>query len=172
MKYNRSSVKPICEKQPYVKISKRSMHRTPFKQVCYKITDYNSRNYATIVAIKLKNKAAKNLANDANGKHSHVGTQTCTLQDCQTKECPTLCSQPDKLCIDGHNTHKPPIGRFARFIYEKDANGNNIPQYYVKMNKKTECTEEEKQTKYANDIKKDEKTESFVKQHSDKYNDE
>ena len=32
----------------------------------------------------------------------------------------------------GHNTHKPPVGRFARHISGKDANGTYNSQYFTK----------------------------------------
>lgn len=127
----------------------------------------SSRNYATKVAFRL-GKQAIHKSNDDTGKHPHVGTQECVIQDCASKKCPALCDQPTKINVDGHNTHKPPIERMARFVSEKDANGDSNTQYFVSTNKKVEMTEQEKQ-KYGKDYKPDLKTQIFVNQHPDKY---
>lgn len=80
----------------------------------------------------------------------------------------TLCDQPNEIQIEGHNTHKPPIGRITRFIDEKDSNGDPNAQYFVPTNKKVEITEQEKEN-YGKDFKVDPKTQTFVNQHLDKY---
>ena len=126
------------------------------------------REYSTKVVFRLKNKAAKDHANDGSGKHPHVVTQTCTLQDCETKKCPKPCGQPDKIIIDGHNTHKPPVGRMARFISEEDTKGDPKSQYFVPSNSKNEMTEQERQ-QYGKDIKDDPSGKTFVDKYKDKY---
>ena len=100
--------------------------------------------------------------------HTHIGAQKCILNDCDIKDCSTLCDLPNGLGIDGHNTHKPPIGRFARFISEEDTNGNKKAQYFVPVNKKSEITEQEKQ-QYNKDLKTDVKTENYFQKYKDKY---
>lgn len=122
------------------------------------------QTYSTRVACTVD----KKLANDGTGKHTHVAKQTCILANCENKECPALCTSPNKFKIQGHNTHKPPVGRITRFVAETDANGDQKTQYFVKTNKKIEITEQEKQ-QYGNKIKPDAKQQAFIDQHSDKY---
>lgn len=123
------------------------------------------QSYSTRVACKVD----KKLANDGTGNHTHVAKQSCILTNCENKDCPSLCSTPDKFRVTGHNTHKPPVGRMARFVAETDANGSQKAQYFVPTNKKIEITEQEKQQQYGNKIKPDAKQQIFIDQHSDKY---
>lgn len=127
-----------------------------------------SRGYATDAAFKLKGQAAKDHANDGGKGHTHTGTQKCILPDCDSKKCPGLCDQAAGLQIDGHNTHKPPIGRFCRFVASEDVNGDPRPQYYVPSNTKNEMTEQEKQN-YGKQIKPDSAAEAFMQKYKDKY---
>src|SRR5579875_2088091 len=124
--------------------------------------------YSSKVTFKLKNDAAKDYANDGTGKHTHVGTQQCILADRDTKKCPTVCSQPTILEVDGHNTHKPPVGRVTRFISPEDVNGSQQPQYFVPTNKKSEMTEQQKQA-YGKDFKLDQNAQSYIEKYKDKY---
>lgn len=127
-----------------------------------------TRFYSNRTAIKLTKQAAKDLNNDGTGKHTHIMENYCISKECENKKCPTLCDQGYKNEIKGHNTHKPPIGRIARFIDNHDANGDPKPQYFIPTNKKVEITEKEKQ-QYGKDIKEDMKQTNFVQQHDDKY---
>lgn len=151
---------------------KRSMHRsTVFVRNAQNIAQQTwvtpSRSF-TRSAVRLKNQAAKDVANDDTGKHTHVTQNYCVLKGCENKSCPSLCDQPDGCDVKGHNTHKPPIGRITRFVADHDANGNSKTQYFVKTNKKTTITEKEKQ-KYGKDIKDDPNQTTFVQNHHDKY---
>lgn len=119
-------------------------------------------------AFQLKKKAAKDHANDGTGSHSHQANQYCIRPNCDKQVCPQLCDQPKELDFKGHNTHKPPVGRFARFISDNDANGNPTKRYFVKTNKSNKMTEQEKQN-YGKEVKHDPKMENFIKNHSDKY---
>ena len=91
-------------------------------------------NMATLVAYKVKGNAAKDLANDGTGKHAHVCKETCVQSDCEEKKCNSLCDVFKDTTSLGHNTHKPPIGRFAKFIAKYDANGILNSQYFVRSN--------------------------------------
>ena len=145
------------------------MHRFITRLPTHPISCTNStRSYATKRAVRLNKDAAKDYANDGSGKHPHIGSEKCTVEDCESKECPTLCGDPTKFNIKGHNTHKPPIGRFCRFVSEEDAKGEFRAQYYVKTNKKTEMTQEEKQ-QYGKNIKADPATQAYVEKYKDKY---
>ena len=155
---------------PKTKVSKSLLFFHVSKRFMWKhITHYfPNRAYATKVAFQLKKKAAEDLANDGTGKHPHVGTQQCVIADCASKKCLKPCDQPTYLLVDGHNTHKPPIGRLTRFISEEDATGDPHAQYFVKSNEKKEITKQEKQ-KYGKDIKPDPKAQTFIDKHRDKY---
>ena len=83
------------------------------------------------------------------------------------KECSSLFHKPSKVVINGHNTNKPPIERFTRFISDKDANGDSKPQYYVSTNQKTEITVQEKQS-FGKNYKEDPKMINYMKQNEDK----
>lgn len=125
-------------------------------------------SYSTKIAFKLKAKAAKDYANDSTGKHPHVGTQKCTIADCNAKKCTNVCGNPTEITIDGHNTHKPPIGRMTRYIADEDANGYPNTQYFVKTNKEKVITEKEK-IQYGKDFKDDPVTKTFVDKYANKY---
>ena len=126
-----------------------------------------TRSY-TRTAVRLKKQAAKDLANDHTGKHPHVTENYCILKGCENQKCPSLCDQPNGSDIKGHNTHKPPVGRIARFVDSQDANGNAESQYFVKTNKKVTVSETEKQ-QYGKEIKDDPKQTTYVQNHDDKY---
>lgn len=149
-------------------VIKRFMLSSAIKRVPVQYSPIINQNYSTRIAFQLKNKAAKDLANDGTGKHIHVGKQSCTLTDCETKVCAQLCAENKIIAVEGHNTHKPPVGRIARFISDQDVNGQQKTQYFVPTNKKSEFTEEKKQ-EYGKDIKVNIKTQAYVKQHNDKY---
>lgn len=125
-------------------------------------------SYSTKTCFTLSKNAAKNHANDGKGNHCHVAEQYCTKQECPEKTCPQLCDSSGDLKLRGHNTHKPPIGRFTRFVNEVDVNGDSKPQYFVPTNTKKVITDKEKQG-YGTKIKPDPKTENYIKQHHDKY---
>lgn len=133
-----------------------------------KIFNDITRDYSSKITFKLSKNAAANHANDGKGNHIHVGTQKCTLVDCATKKCPQVCGQPTDLDIDGHHTHKPPVGRMARFVSVKDVNGDAKSQYFVPTNKKNTMTEQQKQT-YGSDFKPDAKSQQYVTQHEENY---
>lgn len=138
------------------------------KKLATKLGTSFCRNYATQEAVKVNGKAVQELANDGTGKHTHITKQECSAEDCASKKCTALCAIPTKTSFEGHNTHKPPIGRFARVISEEDVNGNQQTQYFVPTNKKIEITEQEKQ-QYGKDIKPDPKTKKYVEKYQDKY---
>jgi hypothetical protein len=160
----------ILAKVDLIKIQKRYMHRSgPIIRVgCQSSYPRMTRMYATKTAVNFKNQAAQDLANDGTGKHPHVMQNYCVLKGCENKKCMTLCDNGVKSRITGHNTHVPPGGRFARFIAEHDANGDPKKQYFVPTNKKTEISEQEKQS-YGKDIKDNKKQTSYVQNHDDKY---
>lgn len=135
-------------------------HHSIFAQV--------SRNYATKTSYIFKGKAAKDLANDQSGKHPQAVDEFCEKEDCKKTDCPVLCDKPAGFRVKGHNTHKPPIGRMARFIHDPDADGKPKSQYFVLANTKKEITEKEKQN-YGKDIKPNPKHKTFMDDHSDKY---
>ena len=91
-------------------------------------------NMATLVACKLHKQAAKDLANDGTGKHTHVYQDVCVQSDCEEKKCSSACDTLLKRRFLGHNTHKPLIGRFSKFIGDVDANGNPDSQYFTREN--------------------------------------
>lgn len=95
----------------------------------------DQNNMATLIAYKFKGNAAKDLANDGSGKHTHICKETCVQQDCEEKKCTSLCDTLADRNNLGHNTHKPIAGRFSRFISGTDANGNPQNQYFTKTNK-------------------------------------
>lgn len=119
-------------------IHKRTMHRTPslVTKLIPVVNQYTGNNMSTRVAIKVKGKAAQELANDNKGKHTHVAEESCIKTNCETKTCASLCDTSKDFSIRGHNTHKPPIGRFCRFVSETDANGEAKPQYFVSTSAK------------------------------------
>lgn len=151
--------------------TKRYMHRA--SAMIQNISNVNQnimRLYSTRTAINLSKKVANDLANDGTGKHAHILENKCILKGCEHKKCINLCDDYSKSKVLGHNTHKPPIGRFARFIDDHDANGDPQKQYFVKTNKTIEITKQEKQ-KYCKEIKENNKQTSFVKNHDEKYDD-
>lgn len=107
---------------------------------------------------------------DGSRKHTNVVKENCTLLDCQQKKGSFSCDQSAKYRILGHNTHKPPIGRFARFIDDYDANGDPKKQYFVSTNEKKEITEQEKQN-YGKNLKPNPKQTNYIQNHEDKYDD-
>jgi len=152
--------------------------RFMFKQALKRINDIPTgksyfkpiaQQYSTRTTCQFKGKAAKDLANDHTGKHTHVIEEKCIVTDCENQKCPSLCDNANGFAVKGHNTHKPPVGRMTRFVSEKDANGVNKPQYFVPSNTKKEVTEQDRQQKYSKDIKPDPKQQAFVTQHDDKY---
>ena len=131
---------------------------------------FSNNPYSTTKACKFKGKAAKDLSNDGGKKnHTHVVEEKCAKDGCSLESCPKLCGIPKGFRVIGHNTHKPPIGRLARFIDEKDANGADKPQYFVPTNTKKEVSQEEREKYPANEIKEDPKQQSYVDDHLDKF---
>ena len=121
-----------------------------------------SNNMATLVAYKVKGNAAKDLANDGTGKHAHVCKDTCVQPDCESKNCNSLCDVFKETTSLGHNTHKPPVGRFARFVAGYDANGVWISQYFVRSNF-PRTADASKVTQYnVKDLKNDPKQTQYV----------
>lgn len=88
---------------------------------------------------------------------------------CSLISCQGLCGLPNGFRVLGHNTHKPPIGRMARFIHEKDANGADKPQYFVPTNTKKEISQEEREKYPAKEIKEDLKQQGYIEDHLDKF---
>lgn len=127
----------------------------------------HTRSY-TIKAVKFKKKAAEELANDDNGKHTHIIQNFCILKGCENKKCSQLCDQFNRFDVKGHNTHRPPVGRIVRFVDSQDADGNTKSQYFVRTNKNVTVTETEKQN-YGKDIKEDAKQTTYIQNHNDKY---
>ena len=157
-----SRLKPICN-IPISNINKTipsSNQHPPISEINYQ--------YSTKVTCRFKGKAIKDLANDDTGKHIHVAEQTCIQNDCSSKKCLSLCEDPGKFRILGHNTHKPPIGCITRFIAKQDANGFLKDQYFVKTNKKIEIAEKEKQ-QYSNEILPDSTQQVYLYNHIEKY---
>ena len=118
-----------------------------------------------IASVRIKKSAVSNLANDDNGKHSHVSEEFCVQQDCEKKTCVNLCDTLKDADIKGHNTHKPRIGRFCRFVSETDANGNSTSQYFVPTNNKVKILPQN----YTKDVKPDPKQQPYVAKHKDIY---
>lgn len=162
------------EKRNAINIHKRFMHRTGPRVGYYLHSNtFNSTSrayYSTKTAANLTKQAVQDLANDGSGKHPHVMENFCILKGCENKKCPSLCDQSAKYRILGHNTHKPPIGRFARFIDDYDANGDLKKQYFVSTNEKKEITEQEKQN-YGKNLKPNPKQTNYIQNHEDKYDD-
>lgn len=130
-------------------------------------TQQPNQPYSTKTGVKF----SKKYSNDnMNKTHVHVCKEKCVLQDCETKECPTLCDTRTETEILGHNTHKPPIGRMARRIFETDAKGDNKSQWFVKSNRPNKISEQERQQS-TKDIKPDAKQNDFIQTHTDKYED-
>lgn len=138
-----SIFKPVKNNQ----ILKRSMLSST-KNLTAKVSTSFYRSYSTKEAFKVKGKAAKDLANDGTGKHTHIGKQECILQDCASKKCTALCAIPDKTRILGHNTHKPPVGRFTRLISYEDINGDQKPQITLQLAQLEEKVSEYKEKVY------------------------
>lgn len=163
----------LISSQYYNKVAKRTMHRAT-NAIHYTgnlLTPYSRKisiNMSTKTAFKLKKKAAKDLANDGTGKHMHVIEQTCVQIDCEAKQCKTLCNTLYEVNPKGHNTHKPPIGRFCRFISETDTNGHTQAQYFVSANDNKTKTAIEI-TSYGTDLKPDLKQQTYIDQHRDIY---
>jgi hypothetical protein len=154
------------------KIQTRTMFRNIAlcPKIYYVYTNNMTANMSICVSIKIKKNTVKYLANDGTGKHTHVATEICENLNCEVKKCPTLCENSKQIEIKGHNTHKPPIGRFCRFVSEIDANGNFSTQYFVPTNEKKSISSSQKAS-YENDIKPDSKQQSYIKKHADIYED-
>ena len=111
------------------------------------------------------------LSNDNSGKHPHIVKESCESKDCDNKVCSTVCDNNNQFSVLGHNTHKPLIGRFSKFISDYDANGEPDVQYFTKTNQPKTITGEEKKN-LEKLIKNDtENQKTFVFKHRDKYDD-
>lgn len=83
--------------------------------------------YATQKAVRFTGQA-KQFVNDGTGKHIPVVKEECVFADCKNKKCSSLCDTEKVSVIKAHNTHKPIIGRFTKFISESAANDANGEQ--------------------------------------------
>lgn len=142
------------------------------RQTITRLSYHNSikpmRAYSTRVGLKLKGDVAKNLSNDNQKGHTHAAEETCSFKNCRLSNCPGLCGPRDKTYILGHDTHKPPVGRFARYVSDTDTNGDPKDQYHVKTNTKVEVDEKQRQA-YGKKIKEDPKKTAYIRQNRDKY---
>jgi hypothetical protein len=161
------------------KISKQNkshiiQRRTMFKQATNNFYRANlnvvqfSKNMSTLKPTRLKKKAVQDLANDNTGKHTHIAEEQCINTDCEKKPCTILCNELKIFILKGHQTHKPPIGRYCRFVDDKDTKGEEKPQYFVPNAIKKNLTAKEKEN-YGKDIKTDSKQQSFVDEHRNIY---
>ena len=121
-----------------------------------------SNNMATLVACKLKKQAAKDLANDGTGKHTHIYKDVCVQNDCEEKKCSSPCDTLLKRRFLGHNTHKPLIGRFSKFIGAVDANGNPDSQYFTRENEDKTINAATVSQYNSNEIKNNNGTTSYI----------
>lgn len=128
--------------------------KTHLIQTNPRLLPYPNNSMSYMRAIRIKGKAVKALANDNTGNHPHVVTEVCdTLK---------------YVTVNGHNTHKPMIGRFTRFISSIDSNNKENAQYFVKTNDEKKATNQEINN-HGKDIKNDSKSTSFVNNNRDKY---
>lgn len=127
-----------------------------------------SKNMSTLKPTRLKKKAVQDLANDNTGKHTHIAEEQCINTACEKKPCTILCNELKIFTLKGHQTHKPPIGRYCRFVDDKDTKDEEKPQYFVPNAIKKNLTAKEKEN-YGKDIKTDSKQQSFVDEHRNIY---
>ena len=92
-----------------------------------------TRDMSCLRGVKFTKKMPQNMINDNNTAHTHVVKEKCVIPDCDIKKCPSLCDDFKEGDIKGHQTHKPPIGRMARYISAEDANGEKKQQYKQKI---------------------------------------
>ena len=169
--HNTSSVVKTCNLM-IVQQSKRFMFNSRLlpiiNQTSSHVTPIVSRGYACQRTFRLYKKAAKDYASDGTGKHTHIGTQKCIIDDCEKIKCLNLCDSEKATVIAGHHTHKPPQNREYRHISDKDVNGDPKPQFFVLAQEKKEITKQE-ELKYGKEIKDDLKAQKYVNEHRDKY---
>lgn len=91
------------------------------------------------------------------------------------KKCTSLCDVLKDVTPLGHNTHKPPIGRFARYVSGTDASGNQNSQYFTKSTTQKTINAATVNQYNPNEMKVDTKQTAFVnssKEVRDKYDGE
>ena len=131
----------------------------------YPVKSQITENYSTKTAAKM----SKKYSNDgANKNHTHIVKETCVIPGCDGLNCKGLCAERAGTEILGHHTHKQPTGRMAKRISDYDANGNPNPQWFIRNNRRNKIPEQERQQKN-NDIKSDSKQQSYIDQHTTKY---
>jgi len=64
--------------------------------------------------------------------------------------------------MQGHNSHKPPIGKACKFISSHDANGNPDAQYYIRAPSPAKTITAAQKQAYGSEIKPDPKHSTFV----------
>ena len=169
--HNTLSIVKTCNLTRF-SFSKRFMFNSRVKpiinHVSSHVTPIVSRGYACQRTFRLYKKAAKDYASDGTGKHTHIGTQKCIIDDCEKIKCLNLCDSEKATVIAGHHTHKPPQNREYRHISDKDVNGDPKPQFFVLAQEKKEITKQE-ELKYGKEIKDDFKAQKYVNEHRDKY---
>jgi len=75
---------------------------------------------------------AKKFASDGSGKHPHVLETQCEKDTCSTQVCNNPCADKCDTKVKGHFSHKPPIGRNCKFVSQKDCNGEDDSQYFIR----------------------------------------
>lgn len=163
----------ITKISPIYIIEKRNMHCAtgPIVHQGTKLLPHifkPTTNMSTLAAKKYTKAAAKDLANDGKGNHTHVEKEICVKVDCENTQCQTLCDTLKETAPKGHNTHKPPIGRFCRFISETDANGNPQAQYFVPTNEKRKIPSSQVNS-YGPQIKPKTKQQPYIDKYTNTY---
>ena len=154
-------------------IFKRTMHKVRAvtqNNLAPKISQSFLLRHKTTSVVKLKKKtdAAKDLAADDTGKHPHLLENSCIKQDCEKKKCTQLCDTLQSSRCKGFFTHKPIAGKFCRFLSDVDSNNQQDTQYFVKNPDQAKTINVTKaQTYYQQQqIKNDSKMDTYLKIHN------
>ena len=169
LNYNIRKKVTFTKPQKIENIIKRSMLATATTRTSltrHTIMNMTPTRLKTITVVKLKKKsnAAKDLATDDTGKHSHAVNNICEKNNCESKQCEKLCDQLKSLDSNGFFTHKPIAGKYCRFICNHDANKQEDAQYFIKNRDKTKQITAAKIKEYYNnkEIKEDKKMQQYI----------
>lgn len=134
----------------------------------------NTMAYSTQRGVKYKPKstAANTLSTDDQTNHTQLAKLSCNNLNCETQKCVTLCSTLTELKTEGHFTHKPIVGKYVRCVSDKDANGKDEAQYFVKNKDETKKADAIALNSFKpNKIKHNKKFDTFIKDNQDKFDD-